>query len=118
MLKKIIKIALLIILFSTILGVINAHYFAPELARQGEVVAYRGGGSSIDYDKLNSTGCTATSLKESGINTVENTLEAVADSVAAGVDVIHLNVHRTSDDQLVVFHVDLRLRDQCDRLFT
>nr|WP_238536751.1 glycerophosphodiester phosphodiesterase family protein [Pseudoalteromonas flavipulchra] len=28
----------------------------------------------------------------------------MASSVAAGANVIHLNVHRTRDDQLVVFH--------------
>jgi glycerophosphoryl diester phosphodiesterase len=67
-------------------------------------VTYRGGGSLVDYDKLSKTGCTASSLKESSVNSVENTLEAVASSVAAGANVIHLNVHRTSDDQLVVFH--------------
>ena len=86
------------------LGLANAYIFAPELIRLGESVAYRGGGSQIDYEKLSKTGCTATSILKSNVGTVENTIEAVAASVNAGVDVIHLNVHRTSDDQLVVFH--------------
>ena len=67
-------------------------------------MVYRGGGSQVNYDKLSTTGCTAISLSESSSNSVENTLEAVASSVSAGAKVIHLNIHRTSDDQLVVFH--------------
>lgn len=104
MLKRIVKAVLIALSCITILGVLNAYIFVPELQRQGEIVAYRGGGSLVNYDKLGKTGCTAFSLKESSVNSVENTLEAVASSVAAGANVIHLNVHRTSDDQLVVFH--------------
>lgn len=104
MLKTIIKTALIIISCIIMLGILNAYLFVSELQRQGEIVAYRGGGSPVSYDKLSKTGCTASSLKESSVNSVENTLEAVASSVSAGANVIHLNVHRTSDDQLVVFH--------------
>jgi glycerophosphoryl diester phosphodiesterase len=87
-----------------LLGVTNAYILAPALQQEGEIVAYRGGGSEVNYKQLSETGCTASSLKESGINTVENTLEAVAISVDADADIIHLNVHRTADDELVVFH--------------
>jgi len=104
MFKKIIKPVLVTLSCVAIIGIFNAYLFAPELQRQGGIVAYRGGGSPINYETLNKTGCTAISLKKSNINTVENTLEAVASSVAAGANVIHLNIQRTSDDQLVVFH--------------
>ena len=102
--KKIIRILSLIIFLVIAFGVLNAYFFAPGLRHQGEVVAYRGGGNSLDYKTLNETGCTAKSLLNSEINTVENTLEAVSLSVDNGADNIHLNVHRTQDDQLVVFH--------------
>ncbi len=104
MFKKIVKALLITLSCLIIPGTLNAYLFVPELQRQGEIVTYRGGGSLVDYDKLSKTGCTASSLKESSVNSVENTLEAVASSVAAGANVIHLNVQRTSDDQLVVFH--------------
>jgi len=94
----------LLLLAVILLGVLNAYILPPALQQEGEIVAYRGGGSEVNYNQLSETGCTATSLKESGVNTVENTLEAVALSVDAGADVIHLNVHRTADDELVVFH--------------
>ena len=86
------------------LGVVNAYVFVPDLKQRGKLVAYRGGGSQVNYAKLASTECTAVSLDESGTSTVENTLEAVSASLASGADVIHLNVHRTIEDQLVVFH--------------
>lgn len=104
MLKKLIKTGILLIFFLIALGMSNAYFFTPDLEYQGDVVAYRGGGSLIDYEKLAATNCSAVSLKESGLHSVENTHEAVAASVAAGIDAIHLNVQRTSDDQLVVFH--------------
>jgi len=102
--KKIISSTCFVILLVVVLGVSNAYFFVPDLEYQGESVAYRGGGGLIDYNKLNKTSCIAKSLLESEVSTVENTLEAVASSVNAGADVIHLNVHRTLDDQLVVFH--------------
>jgi glycerophosphoryl diester phosphodiesterase len=104
MLKIVIKVVLCSAFFMLVAGVVYTTFFAPELKGKGQVVAYRGGGSLVDYEKLGVTDCTAVSLKESGLFSVENTHEAVAKSVAAGVDIIHLNVHRTRDDHLVVFH--------------
>jgi len=102
--KKLISSTLFTILLVVFLGVSHAYFFVPDLEHQGESVAYRGGGSLVDYNKLNKTSCIAKSLLESEVTTIENTLEAVTSSLNAGADVIHLNVHRTLDDQLVVFH--------------
>jgi glycerophosphoryl diester phosphodiesterase len=98
--QKIIKTLILTIFSIVVLGLLNALFFTPELKEQGKIVAFRGGGSLVD----GATGSTAASLLESGLYSVENTHQAVAELVTAGVDVIHLNVQRTSDDQLVVFH--------------
>lgn len=102
--KKIIITLSLLILLVVIAGISNAYLFVPNLKREGELVAYRAGGGLVNYSKLNETGCTAKSLLDSEVGTVENTLEAASASVQAGTDVIHLNVHRTLDDQLVIFH--------------
>jgi len=104
MIKKTLKVLALMTVFVVLLSVTNAYLFVPKLKHSGELVAYRGGGSLVDYEKLNETGFTAKSLLESGVDTVENTLESVTASVSSGAEVIHLNVHRTADDQLVVFH--------------
>lgn len=87
-----------------ILGIAKGYLFAPSLQARGEIVAYRGGGSHVDYERLSFTWCTAKSLEKSSISTVENTLQAVDASVQAGAQVIHLNVHRTRDGKLIVFH--------------
>lgn len=102
--KKIIIAVILTIFTIVVLALSNALFFTPELKEQGKIVAFRGGGSLVDGNKLAATGCTAASLLGSGLRSVENTHQAVAASVAAGADVIHLNVQRTSDDQLIVFH--------------
>ncbi|MBU1438140.1 MAG: glycerophosphodiester phosphodiesterase [Gammaproteobacteria bacterium] len=102
--KKIISIVSFFILLLVTAGISNAYFFVPGLKQHGQIVAYRGGGSRIDNHKLQQTGCTAKSLLGSEVDTIENTIEAVSAAVKAGADVIHLNVHRTRDDQLVVFH--------------
>lgn len=76
----------------------------PELKKKGAIVAYRGGGNLIDYARLEQTNCSALSILDSGNRAIENTLEAVSESLSAGAEVIHLNLHRTADNQLVVFH--------------
>ncbi len=104
MLKKIVKMVLIVVVGVLVIGVIHGQLLTPERQYLGEIVAYRAGGSAVNYSKLQQTGCTARSLTKSGINSVENTLQAASGSVAAGADVIHLNVHRTRDNELVVFH--------------
>jgi len=101
---KVIKRGSFLIICIIFLGIINSYVYDSDLKHQGQVVAYRGGGSEVDYNQLKKTGCTAKSIKDSKVNIIENTLEAVALSVNAGADIIHLNVYRTADDQLVVFH--------------
>lgn len=101
---KIFKATLLVVFFIASLGVLNGLFFAPSLKEQGKIVAFRGGGSLVDRNQLEASNCTAASQLEIGLHAVENTRQAVAASVAAGIDVIHLNVQRTNDDQLVVFH--------------
>jgi len=102
--KKLVKTVLIALTCIITLGVVKAYVFVPELQRQGEIMAYRGGGGPVNYGKLNKTGCAAHPLKESSINSVENTQQAMPSSVTAGANVIPLNVHRTSDDQVIVFH--------------
>jgi glycerophosphoryl diester phosphodiesterase len=103
--KKLFSTVGLIALTLVAFGILNAYIAIPDLARKGEIVAYRGGGGTlVDSRKLKETGCTAKSIIKSDASSVENTLQAAASSVNAGADVIHLNVHRTLDDQLIVFH--------------
>lgn len=75
-----------------------------ELREQGKFVAYRGGGQSVDYQKLASSGCTANSIVRSENSHVENTVESIDDANNAGFHIFHINIHRSQDDHFVVFH--------------
>lgn len=77
---------------------------SPELQERGELVAYRGGGQIVDYQKLRTSGCTANSIVQSQNVVIENTLESLDNAARAGFDIFHLNIHLTKDGQFVLFH--------------
>ena len=77
---------------------------SPELREPGQLVAYRGGGQLIDYQKLGENGCTARSVIQSENAHIENTMESIRDADSAGFDVIHVNIHRSKDNNFVLFH--------------
>lgn len=83
-----------------ILGLVSA----PELREPGQLVAYRGGGQIIDYQKLGADGCSARSIVQSENVHIENTVESIKDADSAGFDVIHINIHRSKDNRFVLFH--------------
>jgi glycerophosphoryl diester phosphodiesterase len=75
-----------------------------------EVIAHRGvhpyyyGEHEIDRR----TGCSATLLREAKPSLIENTLSSMDSAFHVGADRIEIDLHRTSDHRLVVFH-DARL---------
>lgn len=98
---KISAIILVVIISGFIvLGLMNA----PELRERGQLVAYRGGGQLIDYQKLEENGCSAKSIVQSENIHIENTAESIKDADSAGFDVIHINIHRSKDNKFVLFH--------------
>lgn len=97
-------------IFATILGaalsgfIVVALISTPELKESGRLAAYRGGGQIIDYKKLGKDGCTAKAIVPSQNAHIENTMESIRDANSAGFDVIHINIHRTKDNNFVLFH--------------
>ena len=97
-------------IFSTILGaalsgfIVVALTSTPELKESGRLVAYRGGGQIVDYKKLGKYGCTAKAIVPSQNAHIENTLESIRDANSVGFDVIHINIHRSKDNNFVLFH--------------
>jgi glycerophosphoryl diester phosphodiesterase len=77
---------------------------SPQLQERGELVAYRGGGQIVDYQKLEASGCTANSIVQSENIYIENTLESLAEADSAGFDIFHINIHLTKDGRVVLFH--------------
>ncbi|SFC92187.1 glycerophosphodiester phosphodiesterase family protein [Pseudoalteromonas denitrificans] len=74
------------------------------LLSKGEFVAYRGGGQNINYAQMKNTSCGSENLIPSNNKYIENTLPAIKQSIDAGFDIIHLNVHYTRDNHFAVFH--------------
>lgn len=92
-------------IFAIITGlIVLALINAPELKEPGHIVAYRGGGQLVDYNKLRENGCTARSVVQSENTHLENTAESIREAVGAGFDVIHINIHRSKDNRFVLFH--------------
>ncbi|WP_250459542.1 glycerophosphodiester phosphodiesterase family protein [Microbulbifer litoralis] len=74
-----------------------------ESAEKGRLVAYRGGGQLLDYATFDHR-CIASQILETPNRHIENTLQSIDASVAAGFDAIHLNLHHTADGKFAVFH--------------
>ncbi len=96
----------LFISISTILvGLIGwGQVSAPTLKHPGDIVAYRAGGQIIDYQKLATTNCSAKSIVKSENTFLENTIESLNDAANTNIAIFHINIHRTRDNQFVVFH--------------
>jgi len=82
----------------------NASWLAPTPTEGPRLLAHRG-----VYQRYNSVGatndtCTATRIFKPTNRMLENTLPSMRAALAAGADVVGLNVHPTTDGQFAVFH--------------
>ena len=75
-----------------------------ESVEKGKLVAYRGGGQLLNYSLFDHKGCTANQIISSPNKHIENTLESIAQALKSGFSIIHINVHRTKDNNFAVFH--------------
>jgi glycerophosphoryl diester phosphodiesterase len=71
-----------------------------------EIIAHRGVHPFYygEHDIDRGSGCSATLLHEVEPALIENTLPSIAAAFALGATMIEIDVHRTRDSQLVVFH--------------
>jgi len=70
-----------------------------------EILAHRG--VHVNWKKGTydwATGCEATHIYEPTHDYIENTVESIAAAFAMGATIVEIDVRRSSDDQLVVFH--------------
>ncbi len=72
--------------------------------KQGELVAYRGGGQLLDYASMDNFSCAASNLLPSENKFIENTIESVGNAISKEFNIIHLNIHKTKDNDFAVFH--------------
>lgn len=68
------------------------------------VVAHRGVHQTFSLENLTNETCTAALIAPPVHTYLENTLPSMAAAFAAGADEVEIDLHRTADGQLVVFH--------------
>ena len=75
-----------------------------------EIIAHRGVHPYYygEHDIDRATGCSATLIREAKPALIENTIPSMASAFRAGADRIEIDLHRSRDHHLVVFH-DARL---------
>lgn len=106
MLKKIVLIiAALFLLF-----ILFQYFYSgfPENIQKDEnfeIVAHRGVHQNYTKENMNwHSTCTATRIYEPTHEYLENTIESIEAAFAMGATIVEIDINRTSDDQIVLFH--------------
>ena len=86
------------------LSLINASWIAPRLQKPLILVAHRGLAQQFDPEGVGRDTCTADRIRPSEHDFIENTLRSMSNARHFGAGAIELDVHPTSDGQMVVFH--------------
>jgi glycerophosphoryl diester phosphodiesterase len=90
--------------FAVGVSLINASWMAPTPKGRLVLVAHRGLAQQFDREGVDNETCTATRIRPLQHNFIENTLFSMRNAIGFGADAIELDVHPTSDGQMVVFH--------------
>ena len=72
--------------------------------RSFELVAHRGVHQTFPLRDLTAATCTATLINPPPHTFLENTIPSMTEAFARGATAVELDIHRTADDHLVVFH--------------
>src|SRR5687768_14778472 len=90
--------------FAVTVSLINASWIAPRSQKPLILVAHRGLAQQSSREGVGNETCTATRIRPSEHDFIENTLRSMSNARHFGADAIELDVHPTSDGQMVVFH--------------
>lgn len=83
----------------------NSSLLAPDLAGDGpKLIAHRGIHQDFDRTGLTNKTCTAARMVAGNHPYLENTIASMRAAFAVGATVVELDVHRTRDGRLAVFH--------------
>jgi glycerophosphoryl diester phosphodiesterase len=99
-------LALLTVVAAAVLAVfgLNTNLFIDRAPGQPVLLAHRGIAQQFDSTGVGRDDCTATRIAPPTHDLLENTLPSMRASIAAGADIVELDVHPTSDGAFVVFH--------------
>lgn len=83
---------------------LNSNLFVEPAGRQPTLLAHRGIAQRFDERDLRNDTCTAARMLPPTHAFLENTLPSIRASIAAGADLVEVDVHPTTDGQFAVFH--------------
>lgn len=99
------RILIVLSLVAVPLTLINASWLATRPPGRLIVVANRGTAVPFEHNGLTDADCTATRILSPGDNPyIENTLPSLSHAIRNGADAVNVQVQRTRDGQMVVFH--------------
>lgn len=82
----------------------NTSHLAAHQDGKPVLLAHRGIAQRFDERDLTNDTCTAARMLPSSHSYLENTIDSMRASFAAGADIVELDVHPTTDDEFAVFH--------------
>jgi glycerophosphoryl diester phosphodiesterase len=86
------------------LSLINASWLAPTPKGKLIMVSHRGVAQQFSREGVDRDTCTANRIEPPEHDYLENTVRSMQRAVLLGADMIELDVHPTTDGQMVVFH--------------
>ena len=90
--------------FAVAVSLLNASWLAPRPKGKLLLVAHRGLAQQFDREGVDNETCTATRIRKPEHLFIENTVFSMQNAVRFGADAVELDVHPTTDGQMVVFH--------------
>jgi glycerophosphoryl diester phosphodiesterase len=80
-----------------------------------QTISHRGVHQTFPLDNLQNDTCTAKIIDPPTHNFLENTIDSISEAFKQGADIVEIDVHPTTDNQLAVFHdwtIDCRTNGQ------
>ncbi|WP_275190361.1 glycerophosphodiester phosphodiesterase family protein [Bradyrhizobium sp. CSA112] len=102
--KKLKYVAAAIVVFTAAVYVNNTNHLAAHRDGKPVLLAHRGIAQRFDERDLKDDTCTAARMLPPIHQYLENTIDSIRASFAAGADIVELDVHPTTDGEFAVFH--------------
>lgn len=94
----------LIILASAALHVVRSRAELPPAPSQFDIIAHDGVHQNYPLDNLTDETCTAARIYPLTHHFIDNTIPSIGEAFKDGATMVELDIHRTSDGRMVVFH--------------
>jgi len=94
----------LIILAAAAVHLVRVHVDLPDRLAEFEIIAHRGVHQNYSMENMTDETCTATRIGPLTHQFLEDTIPAIGEAFKDGATMVELDIHPTSDGNMVVFH--------------